>query len=93
MIGALDETQDDDVLGSLATLGTYDVSPHRSRQLRHRCHALLRAEPLPQRWAWTIGESPSRRLIVSTIGGAWCLAYRVEIIRCTTAIYRYFDLQ
>jgi hypothetical protein len=89
----LDDKPDDGVLGSLARLQTYDVSPRCSRQLRRRCHALLRAEPPSTRWAWMTDEAPLRRLIVPTLGGAWCLAYLVEIIRCTAAIYNYFGTQ
>jgi hypothetical protein len=31
-----------------------------------------------------------RRDIVPALGGAWCLAYLVEIVRCTAAIYGHF---
>ena len=31
-----------------------------------------------------------RREIVPALGGAWCFAYLVEIIRCTATIYGYF---
>jgi hypothetical protein len=89
----LDDTQDDDFLASLAILRTYDVSPPRSRQLRRRCHATLQPEPPPKRLAWMVDEAPFRRIIVPTLGGAWCLAYLVEILRCTAAIYRYFGTQ
>ena len=93
MTGDLDDTQDDDVLASLARLRTYDVSPRRSRQLRRRCHALLQAEPPPRSWAWMVDGAPFRRIIVPALVGAWCLAYLVEIIRCTAAIYNYFGIQ
>jgi hypothetical protein len=86
----LDDQQDDDVLASLARLRTSDVSQRRSRQLRRRCHAILQAEPPANRWAWMVDGAPLRRLIVPALGGAWCLAYLVEIIRRTVAIYGYF---
>ena len=31
--------------------------------------------------------APFRRVIVPALGGAWCLAYLVEILRRTAAIY------
>ena len=39
------------------------------------------------------GWGDVRRDIVPALGGAWCLAYLVEIIRCTAAIYGYFGTQ
>ena len=85
-----DDKPDDDVLPSLARLRTCDVSQRRSRQLRRRCHAMLQAEPSVERLSWMVDEAPFRRVIVPALGGAWCLAYLVEIIRCTAAIYGYF---
>jgi hypothetical protein len=88
----LDDKQDD-FPTSLARLRTYDVSRRRSRQLRRRCHAMLQAEPPPKRLPWIVADAPLRRIIVPTLGGAWCVAYLVEIIRCTAAIYSYFGVQ
>ena len=85
-----DDQSDDDVLASLARLRTYDVSPRRSRQVRRRCHAMLQADPPPKTLAWMVGGEPFRQVIVPALGGAWCLAYLVEIVRCTAAIYGYF---
>ena len=93
MTGDHNDTQDDDVLAGLARLRTYDVSPRRSRDLRRRCHALLRVEPASTRWTWLVEGAPFRRIVVPTLGGVWCLAYLVEIIRCTAAIYRHFGTQ
>lgn len=84
-----DDTLDDDVLASVARLRTCDVSPHRSRQLRRRCHAVLQAEPAGKS-SWMMDPPQVGRVIVQALGGAWCLAYLVEIIRGTAAIYRYF---
>ena len=86
----IDDQQDDDVLASLARLRTCDVSLRRSRQLRRRCHAMLQAEPPAKRWPWMWDGAPFRRVIVPALGGAWCLAYLVEIIRRAAAIYGYF---
>jgi hypothetical protein len=85
-----DDKPDDDVLASLARLRTCDISQRRSRRLRRRCHAMLQAEPSVERLSWMVDGSPFRRNIVPALGGAWCLAYLVEIIRCTVAIYGYF---
>ena len=77
-----DDHHEDDLLANLANLGSADVSPRRSHQLRKRCHAILEGEP-PQ----------GRRLfplIVPALGCAWCVAYLLEIIRCTAALYAYF---
>ena len=70
-------------------LRTYDVSQRRSRQLRRRCHTMLQAEPSVERLSWMV-DGAFRRDIVPALGGAWCLAYLVELIRCTAAIYGYF---
>ena len=88
-----DDDQPDDLLASLANLRTCDVSPRRSSQLRQQCHAMLQPEPPPTRLAWGTDGAPFRRIIIPTLGGAWCLAYLVEIIRCTAAIHRYFGAQ
>jgi hypothetical protein len=85
-----DDKPDDDVLASLARLRTCDVSQRRSRQLRRRCHAMLQAEPSVERLSWMVDGAPFRRYIIPALGGAWCLAYLVEIIRCTAAMYGYF---
>ena len=85
-----DDKADDDVLASLARLRTCDVSQRRSRQLRRRCYAMLKAESSVGRLSWMVDGAPFRRDIIPALGGAWCLAYLVEIIRCTAAIYGYF---
>ena len=85
-----DDKPDDDVLASLARLRTCDVSQRRSRQLRRRCYAMLKAESSVGRLSWMADGAPFRRDIIPALGGAWCLAYLVEIIRSTAAIYGYF---
>jgi hypothetical protein len=84
-----DDKADDDVLASLARLRACDVCQRRSRQLRRRCHAMLQAEPSVEGLSWMV-DGAFRRNIVPALGGAWCLAYLVEIVRCTAAIYGYF---
>jgi hypothetical protein len=84
-----DDKPDDDLMASLASLRTFDISQRRSRQLRRRCHAMLQAEPRTKRWPRMVDEAPFRRVIVPALGCAWCLAYLVEIIRFTATIYGY----
>jgi hypothetical protein len=81
---------DDDVLASLARLRIRDVSQRRSRQLRRRCHAMLQVETSAERLSRMVDGALFRGVIVPALGGAWCLAYLVEIIRCSAAIYGYF---
>jgi hypothetical protein len=85
-----DDKPADDVLASLVRLRTCDVSQRRSRQLRRRCHAMLQAEPSVERFSWMMDGALFGRGIVPALGGAWCLAYLVEIIRYTAAVYGYF---
>jgi hypothetical protein len=85
-----DDEQDDDVLASLARLRTCDVAQRRSRHLRRRCHAMLQAQPAAGRVSGMVDGARFRRVIVPALGGAWCLAYLLEIIRCTAAIYGLF---
>ena len=84
-----DDKPDDDFLASFARLRTCDVSRRRSRQLRRRCHAMLQAEPSVERLSWMV-DGAFRQDIVPALGGAWCLAYLVEIVRVTAAIYGFF---
>ena len=85
-----DDKADDDVLTSLASLRSCDVSQRRSRQLRGRCRLMLQAEPSVERLSWMVDGARFRRNIVPALGGAWCLAYLVEVIRYTGAIYGHF---
>ena len=87
-----DDKPGGDVLASLARLRTCDVSQRRSHQLRRRCHAMLQAEPAMERLSW-MADGAFGRKIVAALGGAWCLAYLVAIVRCTAAIYGYFGTQ
>jgi hypothetical protein len=88
-----DDDENDEILTSLARLRTCDVSQRRARQLRRRCHAMLQGEPVAKRSSWMVEGALLRRVVVPALGGAWCLAYLVEIIRCTAAIYGYFGTQ
>lgn len=90
MTGHLQDEQGGDVLASLARLRTYDVSTRRSRELRRRCHAILHADATPKSPTWRTDRSWLQRVAVPALAGAWCLAYLVEIIRFTGAIFTEF---
>ena len=80
-------TADDDSLASVARLRTCDVSPCHAHRLRRRCHALLQTQPRPKRSPGRGSGTPFRRVVAPAVGGAWCVAYVVEIIRFAAAIY------
>jgi hypothetical protein len=80
----------DDILSAVASLRTPDVSQRRARRLRRRCHALLQARPGPKESAAVVKMMDGRafqRVIGPALGGAWCLAYLVEIVRRAAAVY------
>jgi hypothetical protein len=77
----------DDLLASVASLRTYDVSERRARHLRRRCHAALTTQSGPKGSAGMVNGILLRRVIGPALGGAWCLAYLVEIVRRAAAIY------
>ena len=83
----IDDGQDDDILAAVASLRTRDVSPRRAHRLRRRCHARLRTEPGPERPAAMTVATAFQRIIGPALGGAWCLAYLVEIVRRAAAVY------
>ena len=51
---------------------------------------MLQAEPSVERFSWMVDGALFLRDVVPALGGAWCLAYVVEIIRYTAAVYGYF---
>ena len=83
----VDDGPDDDILAAVASLRTRDVSVRRAHRLRRRCHAVLRTEPRPTRPAAMMVATAFQRIIGPALGGAWCLAYLVEIIRRAAAVY------
>jgi len=84
----VDDRQDDDFLAGVATLRTCDVSPRHAHRLRRRCHALLQTQQPRARRSDEMEEwTAFRRLIVPTLGGAWCLAYLMEIVRLVAAVH------
>jgi len=82
--------QNDDILAAVAGLRTPDVSQQRARQLRRRCHAGLQAQAAPKPSAALVTRTNGtvfRRLVGPALGGAWCLAYLVELVRRAAALY------
>ena len=88
-----DHNSDGNVLASLARLRGCDISERRSRHLRRRCHAILQPQPPAKKSSWMMDGARFRRVLVPALGGAWCLAYLVEIIRRTAAVYGYFGIR
>jgi len=89
----LDDGQEDQALDLVAGLRTHDVSARRARVLRQRCHAALQPESRPKSSAWRVDEASIRRVIVPALGGAWCFAYLVEIVRYAATSFGYFGSQ
>jgi hypothetical protein len=84
------DQQNDDILAAVASLRTPDVSQRRARGLRRRCHVLLQAQSGPTKPAAMVTMSSGtafQRIIGPALGGAWCLAYLVEIARRAAAVY------
>jgi hypothetical protein len=75
------DRQNNPVVAAVASLKTYDVSPYHTDRLRRRCHALLQAQPGQHESVRMVTAASFRRVIAPALGGAWCLAYLVEIIR------------
>jgi hypothetical protein len=73
--------QDDDILAGVAGLRTPDVSQRRAGRLRRRCHAQLQGQSGPKE------PAVFQRIVGPALGGAWCLAYLVEIVRRAAAVY------
>jgi hypothetical protein len=76
-----DRVENDDVLAVLLRLKIYDISPRRARQLSRRCHAVLQPQSRPHTLASLHRGLAFRQIIAPALGGAWCLAYLVEIVR------------
>jgi len=83
----VDEREKDDVFDAVANLRTRDVSRRRADRLRNRCHALLQTKPEEHVTLGAMSDALLRRVIGPVLGGAWCLAYLVEIIRRAAAIH------
>ena len=81
-----DERPNDRVLDVVASLRIHDVSERHVRRLRRRCHARLQSQA---RTAASAMEDVSmfRRVVGPALGGAWCLAYLVELLRRVAEVY------
>jgi hypothetical protein len=55
--------------------------------MRRRCHAVLQPQPGPTRSVAMKNGTAFQRVIGPALGGAWCLAYLVEIVRRAVAVY------
>jgi hypothetical protein len=79
------DPQTDELLALVARMKTHDVSPRRAGDLRKHCHAELQAR--------TQRDGPFstalRRFIGPALGGAWSLAYLIEVIRHAVAAYQF----
>ena len=82
-----EERQDDESLTAIAALRTYDVSRRGADRLRTRCHAVLQAQSRGHVPATRGSSTLFGRIIGPALGGAWCLAYLVEIVRRAAAVY------
>ena len=84
----IDDGQGDDPLASVSCVRTWDVSPRHAHQLRRRCHAFLQRQSGPKGSPRRVSGMRFRRAVAPALGGAWCVAYLVELIRFAAAVYR-----
>ena len=82
----VDEGPDDRTLDAIASLPAYDVSERHARRLRRRCHAVLQTQARTPAPAME-DVSMFRRVVGPALGGAWCLAYLVEMVRRLAEVY------
>jgi hypothetical protein len=84
---SVDEWDDDDILAAVASLRAGDASHRHTERLRHQCHVLLQSQSEPEKSAVMMNGTAFQRVIGPALAGAWCLAYLMEIVRRTVAIY------
>ena len=83
----VDDGENDPILAAVASLRTYDVSQRRSGRLRRRCHT-LQSQPVPKGSpVMVVATAVFQRIVAPALGGAWCLAYLMELFRRVVAIY------
>jgi hypothetical protein len=75
--------QRDEVLAMVASLKTRDVPQRHADRLRNQCHAELQARTRRR----AMFDMAFRRFIGPALGGAWSLAYLVELLRHAAAAY------
>lgn len=82
----VDEGPSDRTLDAIASLPACDVSERHARRLRRRCHARLQTQARTPASAME-DVSVFRRIVGPALGGAWCLAYVVEMVRRVVEVY------
>jgi len=83
----VDEEPQDDVLASVARLKPRDVSSRHAHRLRRLCHAALQTPSGRHTAAVAARGMFFSRVVGPALGGAWCLAYLMEIVRRAAAMY------
>jgi hypothetical protein len=78
---------DDRLTAALESLRAYDLSPRQAQRLRVRCHARLRVRPRSNLSFGIVEGPPLRRVVGPLLGGAWCLAYLIAMLRFAAAVY------
>jgi hypothetical protein len=81
------DRQGDEVLAIVASLKTRDVSQRHADHLRNQCHTELQARTRRNAAFRIVSGTAFRRFIGPAAGGAWSLAYLVEVIRRAAAAY------
>ena len=69
----------------IAGLRPDDVTDRHADRLRTRCHHLLRRQASAPEGKED--GTPFWRIIGPALAGGWCLAYLLEIVRRTAALY------
>ena len=82
------DRQEEGALAALVSLRTHDVSRDRADRVRRRCHVVLQARARQTAPAGETSGRPFVRIVVPVLGGAWCLAYLLEIVRLAATVYR-----
>jgi hypothetical protein len=81
------DRQRDETLTMVASLKTRDVSQRHADRLRNQCHAALKARTRRNIAFGMLSGTAFRRFIGPALGGAWSLAYLLEVIRRAAAVY------
>ena len=77
----------DELLVMVENLKTRDVSKRHVDRLRNQCRAELQARTRRNAAFGTVSGTAFRRFIGPALGGAWSLAYLLEVIRRAAAVY------
>ena len=79
----------DPVLVAIASLRPRDVRSGHEDRLRSQCHRLLEQRLRQDSGEPTLARLSLRRLMVSALASAWCVAYLWEILQRAATIYGY----